>query len=667
MPEHNKKSDENEMVTRALSVGPSTFDEKKNSVRAIATTEKPVRVFDYSQYDYVDEVLRMDGVVLPESGRVPLLNSHNRYGVEAVLGSAGDFRSAEAGGYRALEPEVVYSETDEGKSAAQKTREGHLTDYSVGYRVLESFWVPDGQKQMIAGDEYDGPVKVATQWELKELSATPIGADEYAKARSENHTKKERTMPGEDDKTKQKQTPTPPADETGARTVPDPPAGVTPDDVTRAADDAVRAERQRCRSIQNRCAVAGHDDLADDFIDRGLTLEEVADELFKKMADDNPALGAGRTQIVADAQDKFRAAVTDGLSLRAGLSVEKPADGHEDFRGRSLLRIAEEAIIVAGGNVRSMNKMDMAAVALGMPVRGVPAASTSDFPLIMSNVANKRMMQAWAEAAVTWDIFCNVVDGSDFKPMQGLDISALPTLDLLKENGEYHTVNMSEVGESYIIKTYGNMFYLNRHMVVNDDLRVFLKVPIMFGSAAKRTINNHVYGMLNNASLTMSDGNALFSAARKNIATGGAPAKATLSEGRKLMRQFKDPGGETTLNLSPKYIVAGSEYETDLDVILLSAALPEADLSSGVVNPFKAKMIPVIDSAQDYYDSNAWFMFPEKSASDTIEVAFLDGNQSPYLEDMVDFDTDGIKYKCRLDFGAGVMTSRMVKNPGASE
>ena len=78
---------------------------------------------------------------------------------------------------------MTYSDTDEGKSAAQKTREGHLTDYSIGYRVLESFFVPDGQKQMIAGDEYEGPVKVATKWELKELSATPIGADEFAKAR----------------------------------------------------------------------------------------------------------------------------------------------------------------------------------------------------------------------------------------------------------------------------------------------------------------------------------------------------------------------------------------------------------------------------------------------------------------------------------------------------
>ena len=101
------------------------------------------------------------------------------------------------------------------------------------------------------------------------------------------------------------------------------------------------------------------------------------------------------------------------------------------------------------------------------------------------------------------------------------------------------------------------------------------------------------------------------------------------------------------------------------EVITLSAALPEADMSSGVVNPFKAKLTPVVDATQDLYDSDAWYLFPDKTASDAIEVAFLDGVQTPYLEDMIDFDTDGIKYKCRIDFGVGAMSSRIIKNAGA--
>ncbi|MCG8530105.1 MAG: hypothetical protein MI749_05515, partial [Desulfovibrionales bacterium] len=484
-----------QMTTRSL--GPVTFDEKKNSVRAVAATEKPVRVWDWQQYDYVDEVLRMDGMILPESGRVPLLDCHSRYGVKSVLGSAGDFQESTAGGFRAIEPEVTYSETEEGKSAAQKTREGHLTDYSVGYGTRESFWVPDGQKQIIAGDEYEGPVKVVTSWELRELSATPIGADEYAKARSKYLNEKERQMPGAHNPTNPKDPGTVPQVKRTQGTEPTPsepvrsdPTGVTQADVDQAANTSQASERSRVMDILTRCSVAGMADAAENFIERGLTLDQVSEAIFQRMADGNPPVGAGRTEITADARDKFRSAAVDGLALRAGLAVDKPAQGHGDFRGRSLLQIGEEALTVAGENLRGMGKMEMAARILNMPVQGLRSGTTSDFPLIMSNVANKRLLTAWESAAVTWDIFCNVVDATDFKPIQGIDISALPELALINEKGEYKDVQVEETGASYFVKTFGNMFRLTRHMVVNDDLRAFQKIPMMFGSAAKRTINN---------------------------------------------------------------------------------------------------------------------------------------------------------------------------------
>ena len=668
------------MTTRSVTMAPATFDEEKNCVQAIATTEKPTRVFDYSQYDYVDEILRMDGCVLPESGRVPLLDCHSRWGVKDVLGSAGDFEDTEAGGFRAKGSTVTYSETEEGNSAAQKTREGHLTDYSIGYRVLESYWVPEGTKQIIAGDEYEGPVKVVTSWELKELSATPIGADEYAKARSEDHIEKEGNMPAKrkvNDNNEPENTSTGRRADSGGTSgvspgtpsVSDPGSGTAGDAVEKVRAEAVALERTRITTINHRCHVAGLEpDVARDFIERGLSLDDVSTEIFKKLETGNPPVGSGRYEVAEEAVDKFRSAAMDGLCFRAGVPVEKPAPGYEDFRGRSLLRIAEECITVSGGSVRGLRNIEIAGVAMGIGVRGVPSSGTSDFPLIMSNVANRRLLRAYEEAAVTWDIFCNVVDASDFKPMQGIDISALPVLELINENGEYKDVKLSEVGESYALKTYGNKFILNRQMIINDDLRVFLKVPVMFGAAAKRTINTHVYALLN-ANPSMSDGKALFHADRGNIVsasgTVGPPSGTSLSEGRRLMRKFKDPGATTALNLTSRYLVAGSKHETNIDIILASAALPEDNKSSGVVNPWKGRLVPVIDAVQDNYAEDPWFLFPDKSAADTIEVAFLDGVQTPYLEDMVDFDTDGIKYKCRIDFGVGVMSSKIVKNPGA--
>lgn len=159
---------------------PQTFDEATQSVRVVAVTEDPVRIWDGERADFVEEVLLIDGVVLPPSGKVPLLDSHNRESVSHVLGSARRFVARAD----ALECEVFFSSTDSGRNAARNVKEGHLSDFSVGYLAAESVFVPPGQQRDIMGRRFTGPLKITSRWHLRELSVTPIGADQRAKARS---------------------------------------------------------------------------------------------------------------------------------------------------------------------------------------------------------------------------------------------------------------------------------------------------------------------------------------------------------------------------------------------------------------------------------------------------------------------------------------------------
>lgn len=158
---------------------PKTFNDENRSVRVIAVTENPVRVWDWERKDFVSEVLIVDGVHLPPSRQIPLLDSHDRSSVSRVLGSARNFRPAE----KSLECDVFFSGTDSGKEAAQKVKEGHLTDFSVGYSSIESHWIPEGEVQSVNGRTFRGPVRITTKWNLKELSITPIGADQQATVR----------------------------------------------------------------------------------------------------------------------------------------------------------------------------------------------------------------------------------------------------------------------------------------------------------------------------------------------------------------------------------------------------------------------------------------------------------------------------------------------------
>ena len=61
----------------------------------------------------------------------------------------------------------------------------------------------------------------------------------------------------------------------------------------------------------------------------------------------------------------------------------------------------------------------------------------------------------------------------------------------------------------------------------------------------------------------------------------------------------------------------------------------------------------------------AWYLFAAPSQAELIEVAWLDGNQTPFIDEDIDFITDGIRIKARHCFGAGLSGWRgAIYNPG---
>lgn len=168
-------------------LGPVTAvreEDGEESMRWVLTTEKAATVFDWQRWDFVDEILLMDGVVLPENKQIPFLDSHRRGSVDDVLGSVTDFQELAVSGFGGLDGKVRFAADEKSQRTKQKALDGHLTDGSVGYEVLKSIWIPEGESAKIAGRTFEGPVKVSYKWALKEFSGTPIGADSLAKVRS---------------------------------------------------------------------------------------------------------------------------------------------------------------------------------------------------------------------------------------------------------------------------------------------------------------------------------------------------------------------------------------------------------------------------------------------------------------------------------------------------
>ena len=147
--------------------------------------------------------------------------------------------------------------------------------------------------------------------------------------------------------------------------------------------------------------------------------------------------------------------------------------------------------------------------------------STSDFSLVLENVANKSMLAGYEEADETFHLFTSVGTLSDFKPAKRSDLNLFPVLDEMPEGAEYKYGKIGERGQMTQLATYGKMFAITRETIINDDMGAFTKIPRLMGRAAHRTIGNLVFAVLTK-NLPMADGINLFHADHNNLAASGA-------------------------------------------------------------------------------------------------------------------------------------------------
>lgn len=178
----------------AASGRPATLDEETRSVEVVASTEEPVWVMDWETWQPVREVLLMSGCRLPQAGRLVLLDAHSRCSVSNVLGSFRELRIERGADGAQLVGRMVFAGTPDVESAWRKVAEGHLTDVSIGYEVRAARELRAGEIFEADGRTFEGPLRVATDWALFELSLCPIGADPAAQVRQARAGKSPRNI-----------------------------------------------------------------------------------------------------------------------------------------------------------------------------------------------------------------------------------------------------------------------------------------------------------------------------------------------------------------------------------------------------------------------------------------------------------------------------------------
>ncbi len=693
---------------------PETVAEDARTIEVVWSTGAPVQRRDLWTGKAYDEVLSLDPAhvdLTRLNNGAPFLDTHGAFDLEDVIGVVERAWIAREGSGLVGRAVVRFSDRAGVEPIWRDVRNGIIRNVSVGYRV---------RTYEVTEDDGKVPVWKATDWEPLELSAVPVGADGAAGFRAHDraspcrlvrrdHTihhedtampdamTHERTVPAGDpvaagsanaadaqparasepDPAAAPAEPSAIAPSPVAPEVPvvvEPPAPSRPAaaqpapaapspaaaDASAVAGRILADERTRITGIYDAARKLGLDaSVADDLVRRGIAVGEARGALIDTAANHDRAVET-RPHIRVGGLDQTetrRAAVENALLHRFDPNRFQLTEAAREWRGLSLIEMARSFLEAEGVRVRGLARDEIATRALH---------TTSDFPAILAGVTNRTLREAYDVAPRTFQAIARRATAADFKNIQRLQLGEAPQLEKVNEAGEFKRGTIGEAKESYRVETYGKVVGITRQVIVNDDLDAFTRVPSLFGTAAATLESDVVWGIVA-ANPAMADGKALFHAGHGNLAaTGTALDVINLAKARTAMSRQTGLDGKTVLNIRPAFLVVPTSLELAAEQLLAQNIVPA---KSGDVVPASIRSLAVISEPRLDPASGAvpWYLVASPAAIDTIEYAYLEGQDGVAMETRMGFDVDGIEIKARLDFGAKAIDWRgLHKNPGVA-
>lgn len=578
---------------------------------------------------------------------------------------------------RKLRAEVCFDDDEESMKIMRKVQSGSIRGVSIGYQVYR--WVDIEENHMDSERGIEGPCGIASDWEPFEISLEPIPADpgvgpgrsvendEIDPPMTRNEPETPLAAPASQNHTNNRRSDHPMGEKELRAAIAAETDEAKKTELQRQLDTLLAertAERQRTQEIR---AIARAHELSDEQVDQwindGTDLNEVRKAALDLVAQRRTP--ASTVKVTKDGGDSTRAAMTDGIALRAGLKIEKPADGANDFRYYSLLRLAEECLVLDGRSIKGMSPDRIARDA---------ATGSTTFANIMGTNVHRSLLQAYAEVPVTYTEAAKIVNAQDYRTMERAMLSEFDTLELVLPGAEYTHGGFSDQAVKYKIAKYGRIFSVTEETIINDELQALSDTPQAMGASARRYVNSLFWStFLGNPNMDY-DSVALFHSTHGNLVSGtgkvGAPTVETLKAAKLLMSKQKGLKGQAAIGLQPAKLFVPSELAIDAWTIINSTVDPTK--SNATPNPFQNRLTVVeepllSDSSITGYSATAWYL--ESAWGYGVvpaEVAFLGGQDAPRIDSRQGFDTDGIEYKVKLPVGVKIVDHRgWVKNPGA--
>lgn len=376
--------------------------------------------------------------------------------------------------------------------------------------------------------------------------------------------------------------------------------------------------------------------------DLSITAEQAKDKLLAKLgAGTTPSATAmpyaGNGNIVGDS-------VKQSLLARAGIDKDKADAKDNAYNAMTLRELARASLVDRGISVAGQNAMGMVGLAF--------THSSSDFGQILIDVAHKSLLKGWETAAENFDQFTSRGTLTDFRAAKRVGLGDFGYLPQVGEGEEYTYGTIGDEGASVALATYGQLFSITRQAIINDDMHLLTKIPEKMGQAARATIAKLVFALLT-GNAKAQDGKALFDASHKNTITNAVLDLANIDKGIQMMNGFVNARGEP-LAIEPEFMLLPTSMYTRGLQLIKSASVEGADANSGIINPLRDIVTPVKSARLQAADEKSWYLINKEA----IEVSYLDGIDTPYMEQQQGFTVDGVSTKVRIDAGVNVIDYR---------
>ena len=659
-------------------------------------------------------VVDLAGMEIPES--VPLLTNHENKTDSRI----GLISAAVRNNVLEITGEIVSDSKDAADIIAQG-KAGADWQLSIGADVKECELVKGSRE--VNGQEVEGPFYHIKKSTLREVSVVAVGADAHTNMKvnakfnlvnqegeamnNKSETKSVSAVSAPNDavppekKPEPEQKPGEPANKPGepankpgepekkpdnaekkpgqAAAEATPPAiqasaGDVAATAREAAQNAVKAERERISAIQAICD-GEFPEIEREAIAGGWTPEVVTKKVLETIRAERPAANVNISVKTAPEGGELRKTIEAAMCLRVGVS----ADQLEKSYGAKTVEagMAEMDMPLKQLLIECM-KLDGIPYSRGFDNETIRAAFSSvSLPGILSNVANKKLLQSYEAQPIIAMKLCSTGDLNDFKENDRFRLTDVGDLLPIAADGEIKDGGLIEESAKNQLDTYGKKFCLTRKMIINDDLGAFMKVPTAMGNRAARLIDQLFFSrLLSNPA--QADGKALFSTNHKNLLSGASSALSSdsLKKAIQLFLDQVDADGQP-ISVEPKYLLVPTALKHLAIELTQGATLIMSGTDNAVrpaLNVLSDENLQVIsspylgNSAYEGSSQTGWYLFGDPKTVDTWEIGFLKGKRTPTVErGETDFNTLGLWFRVYFDLGVREQDHRgMVKANGAA-